>query len=168
MGFSFSFTTGRKRPGQVPAVPSILDVQKTLVSLEDKPASFTGSREWIGSFEVCLTIDAVFDVSSKILHVASGRELHAHMDAILAHFREHGSPLMMGGDADCSSKGIFGAVKAEKKGFLLVVDPHYYGKKCSKEELRRLGWVKWMPLEEFMDSSFYNLCMPQTKSLINK
>lgn len=33
-------------------VPSIRQIQKILVDLEDKPASFATSRGWIGSFEV--------------------------------------------------------------------------------------------------------------------
>lgn len=33
-------------------IPSIEQVQKILVELEDKPISFLGSRQWIGSFEV--------------------------------------------------------------------------------------------------------------------
>lgn len=33
-------------------VPSIREIQDILVQLEDKPLSFLGSRQWIGSFEV--------------------------------------------------------------------------------------------------------------------
>lgn len=33
-------------------VPSIRAIQETLVELDDKPSSFVGSRQWIGSFEV--------------------------------------------------------------------------------------------------------------------
>ncbi|KAA5581875.1 hypothetical protein F3H14_37530, partial [Pseudomonas aeruginosa] len=34
------------------AVPSIREIQSILVDLEDKPKTFIGSRQWIGSFEV--------------------------------------------------------------------------------------------------------------------
>ena len=35
------------------AVPSIPHIQKTLVEdLKDKPKTFLGSRDWIGTFEV--------------------------------------------------------------------------------------------------------------------
>ena len=35
------------------AVPSIPHIQKTLVEdLKDKPKTFVGSRDWIGTFEV--------------------------------------------------------------------------------------------------------------------
>ena len=70
---------------------------------------------------------------------------------------------MMGGDADCSSKGVFGAARGSSSSHLLVVDPHYFGKARPKEELWERGWVKWVPLSEFMDSSFYNLCLPRVK-----
>jgi hypothetical protein len=36
------------------AVPSICAIQQLLVDLEDKPSSFMGSHEWIGSVEVCI------------------------------------------------------------------------------------------------------------------
>ena len=39
-------------------------VLQILIDNEDKPASFLGSREWIGSFEVCLVLDTLYDVSS--------------------------------------------------------------------------------------------------------
>jgi hypothetical protein len=46
-------------------VPSIKTIQESLVKMEDKPQSFIGSKEWIGSFEVSLVIDFLFDVSMK-------------------------------------------------------------------------------------------------------
>lgn len=35
------------------SVPSLRAIQEVLAALEDKDRSFVGSREWIGSFEVC-------------------------------------------------------------------------------------------------------------------
>ena len=43
-------------------VPSLLEMQKALVTMGDKPAGFAGSRQWIGSYEVCLCLDFFFDV----------------------------------------------------------------------------------------------------------
>ncbi|GLV34514.1 UFM1 specific peptidase 1 [Carabus blaptoides fortunei] len=37
-------------------VPSIMDIQKLLVTMEDKPEDFIGSRDWIGSVEINSTI----------------------------------------------------------------------------------------------------------------
>ena len=70
---------------------------------------------------------------------------------------------MMGGDQDASSKGIFGITSnTENEYFLLVIDPHYYGKPVSDFKMLHCeSWVKWTPISEFMNSSFYNLCMPQ-------
>lgn len=35
-------------------IPTLLDVQKILVKMEDKPINFLNSKEWIGSVEVYL------------------------------------------------------------------------------------------------------------------
>ena len=34
------------------SIPSCSEIQEILVDMEDKPSSFVGSREWIGSYEV--------------------------------------------------------------------------------------------------------------------
>lgn len=70
---------------------------------------------------------------------------------------------MMGGDRDAASKGICGIHVFENDSWLLVVDPHFQGKGISCEELQNRGYVKWMHTSEFVDNSFYNLCMPQIK-----
>uniref|UniRef100_A0AAV2KMM5 UFSP1/2/DUB catalytic domain-containing protein n=1 Tax=Knipowitschia caucasica TaxID=637954 RepID=A0AAV2KMM5_KNICA len=38
-------------------VPSLPDLQRLLVSLGDRPGSFLGSREWIGTVEAALVLD---------------------------------------------------------------------------------------------------------------
>lgn len=43
-----------QQQGKAGQVPTIKEIQETLVHLEDKKKSFLGSREWIGSFEVNL------------------------------------------------------------------------------------------------------------------
>ncbi|CAH0401336.1 unnamed protein product [Chilo suppressalis] len=149
-------------------VPSILEIQETLVEMEDKPKSFLKSRQWIGSFEVCLVIDKYYDVPCKIIHINKGDELGTIVDVLIDHFQKFGSPVMMGGDIDCSSKGIMGIQIVDGEASLLIVDPHYVGKKQSKEFLQKKGWVKWQPLKDFLSSSFYNLCLPQVKSNTNE
>ncbi|XP_030030555.2 ufm1-specific protease 2 [Manduca sexta] len=145
-------------------VPSIRDIQSILVELEDKPKTFLGSKQWIGSFEVCLVIDKLFDVPCKILHVNKGSELETVSETLVNHFKKFGSPVMMGGDVDCSSKGIMGIHVGSDEISLLVVDPHFVGKEQTKNFLFNKGWVKWQPLSDFLSSSFYNLCLPQVKS----
>lgn len=46
-------------------VPKIEDVQRKLVEMGDKPVSFQGSRNWIGSFEVSLFIDHEYGVRNS-------------------------------------------------------------------------------------------------------
>ncbi|XP_063830751.1 probable Ufm1-specific protease 1 [Ostrinia nubilalis] len=148
-------------------VPSIHQIQEILVGLEDKPKSFLRSRQWIGSFEVCLVIDKLYDVPCKIVHVNKGEDLKTIVNTLVTHFEQLGSPIMMGGDIDCSSKGIMGIhVNQQGDASLLVVDPHYVGKEQSNQFLQSKGWVKWQPLNDFLSSSFYNLCLPQVRSKI--
>jgi hypothetical protein len=42
--------------------PSLWKIQETLVNIGDKPLSFLKSREWIGSFEICLFLDHYYNV----------------------------------------------------------------------------------------------------------
>ncbi|XP_026741371.1 probable Ufm1-specific protease 1 [Trichoplusia ni] len=145
-------------------VPSITEIQEILVQLEDKPKTFLKSRQWIGSFEVCLVIDKLYDIPCKIVHVNHGDELQTIVDVLVNHFDKFGSPVMMGGDIDASSKGIMGIHVGPRDVSLLVVDPHYVGKEKTKEFLFDKGWVKWQRLTDFLSSSFYNLCLPQVKA----
>ncbi|XP_026320986.1 ufm1-specific protease 2 isoform X2 [Hyposmocoma kahamanoa] len=145
------------------AVPTIREIQEMLVEMEDKPKSFLNSRQWIGSFEVCLIIDKLYDVPCKIVHVNKGEELNSIVETLKIHFTTFGSPIMMGGDIDASSKGVMG-IRLGDDASLLIVDPHYVGKEQTKEFLQNKGWVKWQPLNNFISSSFYNLCLPQVKA----
>ncbi|KAL3882579.1 hypothetical protein ACJMK2_028909 [Sinanodonta woodiana] len=144
-------------------VPSVPAIQEALVAMGDKPRTFIGSREWIGSFEVCLCLDYFHQVPCKILHVKSGAELDHYVDQIIKHFQTFGAPVMMGGDGDNSSKGILGV--CEEPAALLVMDPHYYGNRpVSRLSLQEDGWIKWWTLDKFMEGSFYNLCFPQLEA----
>ena len=96
--------------------------------------------------------------------MASGKQLADHFQTLEDHFSKFGSPVMMGGDRDASSKGIFGTMTSTGGDkFLLVVDPHYWGKRVEDAVLYERNWVSWRRLDEFMESSFYNLCLPQIK-----
>ena len=77
--------------------------------MEDKPSSFVGSKDWIGSVEVGLVLDQYCGVPCRILHCRSGKDLANIFHQVLKHFEELSCPIMMGGDMDNSSKGIFGA-----------------------------------------------------------
>ena len=49
--------------GELVPVPSLLKIQEQLVAMGDKPSSFASSRNWIGSVEVGLIVDSLYDVS---------------------------------------------------------------------------------------------------------
>lgn len=146
--------------------PSIPEIQQALVSMEDKPGSFVSSRGWIGTFEASLALDFFYDIPCKLVHVrGGGAELEqVAVEALHHHFDKHGSPVMMGGDRNNSSKGIVGVRTSNEGRYLLVVDPHYFGRQLAPAELQtdRRGWVSWRRISSLDQSSFYNLCMPQT------
>ncbi|XP_040925809.1 inactive Ufm1-specific protease 1 [Betta splendens] len=144
--------------------PSLPEMQQALVAVGDKPASFSGSRDWIGTFEASLVLDYLYDVPCKLVHIrGGGAELEqVAVEELHRHFEKHGSPVMMGGDRDNSSKGVLGVCTGDQGSYLLVIDPHYYGYELDKTELQRRGWVAWKRVSSLDQSSFYNLCMPQT------
>lgn len=144
------------------SVPSILDIQKALVDIGDKSSSFIGSREWIGSIEVSYAIDYFYKVQCRIIHARNINDLKLQADNIVNHFKEFGSPLMMGGDQDCSSKCILGISIGPEKIWLLILDPHSTGQ-STREKLQADGWIKWQLIDELVDSSFYNICCPLLK-----
>lgn len=143
--------------------PSLPEIQQALVNMEDKPGAFLHSREWIGTFEASLVLDYFYDVPCKLVHVRGGDELEqVAVEELHQHFLKHGSPVMMGGDRDNSSKGILGVCSGDTGSYLLILDPHYYGCNLERMELQRQGWVAWRKVSSLDHSSFYNLCMPQT------
>ncbi|KAM7343727.1 UFM1 specific peptidase 1 [Cochliomyia hominivorax] len=144
-------------------VPSIREIQETLVRIDDKPKSFVGSRDWIGALEVFYVVDTLYDVPCKIVHVTSDEELNDYVDTLVEYFNDYGGFVMMGGDMDAASKGIVGVHTNAKETYLLVVDPHYSGVPASVTDLINKGYIRWQNVKEFVDSSFYNLCLPYLK-----
>lgn len=142
--------------------PSLSEIQQILVRIGDKPDSFLGSREWIGTFEASLILDELYDVSCRIVHVRHGKELELAVEDLHSHFSTHGSPIMMGGDRDNSSKGILGVCTRKQGSYLLVIDPHYFGCPLDKNSLQKQGWVSWKSVASLDQCSFYNLCLPLT------
>ncbi|XP_009858944.2 ufm1-specific protease 1-like [Ciona intestinalis] len=146
-------------------LPNICDIQEALVKMEDKQNSFVNSREWLGSFEVCLCIDYFHDVPCKIQHIRSGENIYEALQILWQHFRDSGSPVMMGGNTDASSKCILGICGKEKvECCLLILDPHCSKTNVTTEELISDKWVAWRNIDTLLNSSFYNLCLPQVKS----
>ncbi|XP_028402642.1 ufm1-specific protease 2-like [Dendronephthya gigantea] len=140
--------------------PSLIKIQETLVNIGDKPSSFISSREWIGSFEICLFLDHCYNISSKIIHIRSGREIGLKFAELLSHFKMFGSPIMIGGDSDAASKALLGIATDGNKKYFLILDPHFSGE-ADINHLQCNGWVMWRDEELFLTESFYNFCLPQ-------
>ncbi|XP_028331080.1 ufm1-specific protease 1 [Gouania willdenowi] len=147
---------------QVSPAPSLPHIQQALVTMGDKPGSFRGSRGWVGSFEASLVLDFFYGVPCKVVHVRGGELQRVAVPELHEHFDTRGSPVMMGGDRDNSSKCVVGVCTGEEDSYVLVVDPHYYGPKPDRAELQRRGWVGWRKLSSLDQTSFYNMCLPQT------
>lgn len=153
---------------KVAQVPSILEIQKILAECGDKPTSFVGSKEWIGSFEVMIVIDSLYNVPCRILHCNTmNSDLCQNQEAIRDHFEQFGGPIMMGGDMDAASKGILGyGTNDHQQSFLLIADPHFKNDRqpVNVDYLLADQWVAWRALDSFEKNSFYNFCMPQKKA----
>ncbi|XP_067632974.1 probable Ufm1-specific protease 1 [Eurosta solidaginis] len=144
-------------------IPSIKEIQQTLVEVGDKTSEFVGSHEWIGAIEVFYVLDMLYDVVCKIIHIAYHEDLKRYASVLKKYFEDYGGLVMMGGDKDAGSKGVAGIHICGNQVYLLVIDPHFVGKLNSAEELVERGYIRWQHTSEFVDSSFYNLCLPQLK-----
>ena len=51
-----------KRECSTSIVPSIDEIQQILVRLEDKPVSFLGSNQWIGTCEAAMVLNELYEV----------------------------------------------------------------------------------------------------------
>ncbi|XP_015668631.1 inactive Ufm1-specific protease 1 [Protobothrops mucrosquamatus] len=147
-------------------VPSLKEIQDSLVEMGDKPPSFAGSRDWIGTVEAALCLDYFYGVPGKLLHVRLGRDLEGELETLYDHFQEGGGPVMMGGGRDHVSKGLLGVCSGPEGHHLLTLDPHYYGPagSLSRHEAQAQRWVSWRALGSFEEASFYNLCLPQFRA----
>ena len=142
-------------------VPSIVEIQNALVAMQDKPFDFVNSKKWIGSFEVCLCLDYFYDVPCKIHHVRTSENLSQSIAFLQTHFEKFASPVMMGGDSDAASKCILGICGSnESDCYLLILDPHC-SKKPTMKSLVNDNWISWRKIDSFVQSSFYNMCLPQ-------
>ncbi|XP_073999182.1 UFM1 specific peptidase 2 isoform X2 [Rhodnius prolixus] len=148
-------------------VPNHTDIQKCLVKIGDKPASFIGSRCWIGSTEISFCLDEMLGVNSIILSVSDGLELCTLGSQLLHHFRTAGTPVMIGGGNLAHT--IIGVEFNEDSGdiMFLILDPHFVlaGDKPQLTQIQTKGGVFWKGVNFWTAKNFYNLCLPQPPSI---
>ncbi|CAN2388664.1 UFM1 hydrolase activity, partial [Pristimantis euphronides] len=142
------------------SIPTHKEIQQALVDVGDKPSSFVGSRQWIGSIEVQLVLNQLLGVTSKIMFVNQGTELASRGRDLVTHFQTEGTPIMIGGGVLAHT--ILGVNWSETTGDIkfLILDPHYKG----AEDLQTIvekGWCGWKGTNFWTADAYYNLCLPQ-------
>ncbi|XP_017100416.2 probable Ufm1-specific protease 2 [Drosophila bipectinata] len=142
------------------SIPTHLEIQEYLHKINDKPASFVGSSQWIGSTEISMCLQGFLNVDSKILHVSTGAELATVASELAMHFQTQGTPVMIGGGVLAHTIiGVDYCVQSGQVKFL-ILDPHYTG----ADDLATIqikGWCGWKGMDFWAKGSYYNLCMPQ-------
>ncbi|XP_053315173.1 ufm1-specific protease 2 [Spea bombifrons] len=146
-------------------IPTHREIQQALVDVGDKPASFVGSRQWIGSIEVQLVLNQLLGITSKIMFVSQGTELASRGRELVNHFRSEGTPVMIGGGVLAHT--ILGVTWSESTGDIkfLILDPHYKGGEDLNVILEK-GWCGWKGADFWSADAYYNLCLPQRPSTI--
>lgn len=135
------------------------------MELKDRPASFEGSRDWIGAIELSLVLKHLYGVTCKTLFIAQGSEIPNHARTLAQHFKTQGTPVMIGGGV--LAYGLLGVDFNEQTGDVrfLILDPHY----TDSEKIDRIiskGWCAWKSADLFVQDSFYNFCLPQRPNCI--
>ncbi|CAG4940927.1 unnamed protein product [Colias eurytheme] len=145
--------------------PSHREIQQCLVKIGDKPSSFLGSKQWIGSTEVMFCLDTLIGFQSRILFANTGAELQSYTPELIHHFVQHGSPIMIGGGVLAHT--IIGVEYNEDKNETryLILDPHYTGADDIQTVIAK-GWCGWKGADFWNKTAHYNLCLPQTKQTL--
>ncbi|BET03059.1 thiolester hydrolase activity [Nesidiocoris tenuis] len=144
-------------------VPSIREIQEILVKIKDKPESFIGSKQWIGSQELCYVLDEKANVMCRIVHVPSGKGMLEERFTLASHFEEQGTPVMVGGGQYAYTILGIACGDSPNDTRFLILDPHYVGPHDVKTILRKNG-VSWKSVDMFKSGQFYNLCLPLAAS----
>eukprot|EP00048_Salpingoeca_helianthica_P016480 m.232524 g.232524 ORF g.232524 m.232524 type:complete len:540 (-) comp18762_c0_seq1:26-1645(-) len=145
-------------------VPSIREVQRLLVDLDLCPAAFYGSSKWIGSTELCWVLQNWFkddfDIDHKFILNVPGSEMAGQARELEYHFKRHGTPVMIAGNARAHT--ILGVDYDSNLGKLkfLVLDPHYVGPEDIKM-VHDKKWCAWHEPSFWKASSNYNMLLPQ-------
>uniref|UniRef100_A0A1E1VX63 Probable Ufm1-specific protease 2 n=1 Tax=Pectinophora gossypiella TaxID=13191 RepID=A0A1E1VX63_PECGO len=143
-------------------IPTHREIQQCLVKIGDKPSSFLGSKQWIGSTEVMFCLETLLGVQSRIIFANNGAELQSYGHELVHHFQKHGSPIMIGGGVLAHTiLGVeYNATSNEIR--YLILDPHYTGAEDLTTVINK-GWCGWKTSDFWNKTAHYNLCLPQTK-----
>ncbi|XP_028177004.1 probable Ufm1-specific protease 2 [Ostrinia furnacalis] len=146
-------------------VPTHKEIQQCLVKIGDKPSSFIGSKQWIGSTEVMFCLETLLGVTSRIIFANTGSELQSYAPELVHHFQTHGSPIMIGGGVLAHTiLGVeYNSLTNETR--YLILDPHYTGSEDLAVVVSK-GWCGWKNSDFWNKVAHYNLCLPQTKPAI--
>ncbi|KAF5399295.1 UFM1 specific peptidase 2 [Paragonimus heterotremus] len=148
-------------------LPSFREIQSSLVRTGDKPKSFIGSRQWIGSLEVSFCLEELYRVQCRLLPVSHGADMGSIAAPQLAeHFHSGGGPVMIGGGQLAHT--IIG-VQLQKDDFTvvsdrstspryLVLDPHFTGPAGNLKVVLDKGWCGWKDSSFWKSDVHYNLC----------
>lgn len=141
-------------------IPSHREIQECLHSIGDKPSSFVGSKQWIGSTEVSFALQYFLDIDTRILRASSGNDMLALIPQLANHFNTQGTPIMIGGGVLAHT--IVGVSYDEQsgEGKFLILDPHYTGAEHLSTVVNK-GWCGWKTKDFWKKDAFYNMCLPQ-------
>ncbi len=134
-------------------IPMHRDVQQILVDIGDKPASFIGSKEWIGCNESGFVLNQYFGIDFKILSVFQAQNIDQCISQLFSHFIHRQSPIMIGGGVlALTLLGMCSVGEGMYK--MLILDPHYVQGKHGFPE-KACYWAD--PSQVFVKDVMYNL-----------
>lgn len=143
-------------------IPSHREIQTCLRDIGDKPTSFIGSKQWIGSLEVSFCLETLLGVHARIISVNSGADLKSYaQDVLINHFNTHGTPVMIGGGVLAHTiLGVEYNTTTNEVRYL-ILDPHYTGGEDLTTVLNK-GWCGWKSNDFWNKTAHYNMCLPLT------
>ena len=147
-------------------IPSIEQIQQTLVDIGDKSQNFVGSNEWIGSTEISYVLHKLIGIDCQILSFNSGSVVVNNLPKIKQHFETVKTPVMIGGSVLAwTLLGIAMDEEMPQNSKFLILDPHYKGKDEFKLVTNQKNKaVYWADAKIFKGDAFYNFCCPLLKN----
>ncbi len=129
-------------------VLSNVQMQQRLYEVGDKPKSFVGSQEWIGSVEIAILLHELYGIKCELLMLPKccpSESLQKVALKLVYHFSTSGAPVMCGGSSGraITILGVYVVEYSKKQDvYLLVLDPHYSGLD-DLERIQHSPWCYW-------------------------